>query len=378
MKSLFRIGLSVAALSFLFAACGESEQTQDLGDPRGRLMVAAKSLSAMDEVVRVQVKLSDAEHSVELELTRDESEVWRGEAENLYVGEYDVEAYAYDENDELLFRAAPEQKVLVKKDETTALTIYLTEVREDGELEFPRFVMIALDKEVVEQWETLTITVEMVGGEAPYQISGVNAVNPPDWNVPGTFQNGQFDGNVGTIEWVPPAHSGPKWFKVVVEDARGNTAEVGIDVTVGSDIGSASVNAEFILAPITEITGRILNDNEGTSAYLFVSTSGEGWTSAIDYKWEHGTCNGSFEAQGLPASGTFTPPAPTSGWYFKYQIDRPLLDPPQTTHAGTPAGDPKGIGVCTISLETTGDHGVTYVKELKINTEWVQPGGGDS
>lgn len=370
MKSLFRIGLSVAALSFLFAACGESEQTQDLGDPRGRLMVAAKSLSAMDEVVRVQVKLSDAEHSVELELTRDESEVWRGEAENLYVGEYDVEAYAYDENDELLFRAAPEQKVLVKKDETTALTIYLTEVREDGELEFPRFVMIALDKEVVEQWETLTITVEMVGGEAPYQISGVNAVNPPAWNVPGTFQNGQFDGNVGTIEWVPPADSGPKWFKVVVEDARGNTAEVGIDVTVGSDIGSASVSAEFILAPITEITGRILNDNEGTSVYLWVKTGDEGASGSVAYRWLHEDCGGRFESGA--ESGTFAPPAPGNGWYFKYQIDRPTLED-ETTPADTPAGDPAGIGECTITLETEGDWGATYAHHVVIDTTWVKP-----
>lgn len=372
MRSLFRFGFSLAFVSLFFVACGDAPAGPGLeGDPRGGVSVAAKSLQDLEEVASVTVTLSDSEASYELALAADTDGVWRGQQDNLYVGEYAVEALAKDAGGNTLFAAAPDQTVLITKDATTALTLYLNEVAEPGEVEFPRFEMISLDKAVVEQWERLTVTVEVEGGEGPYQIAGENALNPPAWNPPGSFHDPQFSGTTGSIDWEPPAHAGAKWFKVRVTDARGNVAEVGIDVAVGSDVGSAQVEVDFIMAPITEITGRVLNDNEGTTAYLWVTGADAGATGPVAYTWDHGDCGGVFESGA--ESGTFTPPAPSAGWYFKYQIDRPLLDPPQTTPGGTDAGDPAGIGLCTIGLHTEGDHGATYVNDVVIDTTWVQP-----
>src|SRR5690606_26806284 len=109
----------------------------------------------------------------------------------------------------------------------------------------------------------------------------------------------------------------------------------------------------------------------GTSVYLWVKTGGSGWTTSVNYTWDHAGCGGVFESGA--ESGVFAGAMPANGWYFKYQIERPVL-PGQTTPAGTPAGDPAGIGICTITLRTEGDHGSTYDHDVVIDTKWVQPG----
>lgn len=354
MRNQIRYGTVLAVISLFVAACGEDPASQQ-PEARGGLKVAAKSLVDLEDVESVTVRLASEGADYELSLERGTDGVWRGERKHLYVGSYAVTAEAKDAGGEVLFSAAPDQEVTISKNATTAVTIFLNEVMDPGEVEFPRFVMITLDKAVVEQWERLTISVEVEGGAAPYSLSGENAVlNVPEWNPPGSFHDEQMSGNTGSIEWEPPLHAGPKWFKVRVTDAAGNIAEVGIDVTVGSDIGDAEVEVDFIMAPVTTVAGRVLNDNEGTTAYLWVLPGGPGATGPMTYAWGHGDCNGTFLTGA--ETGTFTPPAPADGWYFRYQIGR---------------GD--ASGVCTLTLTTVGSHGAAYVNEVLIDTEWVQP-----
>lgn len=355
MRNMFRYGLVLAAVSLFFTACGDEPGATPPGEARGGLVVAAKSLVDLSDVDSVTVTLTGDEATYELSLVRDTNGIWRGDRQNLYVGSYAVTAEARDAGGELLFFSAPNQSITITKGDTTAVTIFLNEVTDPAAFEFPRFVMITLDKAVVEQWERLTISVEVEGGVAPYSIAGESAVvNVPDWNPPGTFHDAQMSGPLGSIDWEPPLHAGPKWFKVKVIDGNGNSAEVGIDVTVGGDIGDVELDVEFIMAPATTITGRVLNDNEGTTAYLWVQSAGPGATGPMAYTWDHGDCGGYFMS-GTEA-GTFTPPAPGSGWYFKYQIDRG-----------------EASGTCTLTLTTEGDHGATYLSEVTIDTEWVQP-----
>src|SRR5690606_20522030 len=123
------------------------------------------------------------------------------------------------------------------------------------------------------------------GGEAPYWIAGKNATNPPEWNPPGTFLDENdnplapagnrpgdgigdflpFNGNTGTIRWRAPEHPGWKWFLLVVEDAKGNRTEVGVDVMVDyASEENVDFEAHFVASPLTIVEGRVLNDNEGT------------------------------------------------------------------------------------------------------------------
>ena len=44
--------------------------------------------------------------------------------------------------------------------------------------------------------------------------------------------------------------------------------------------------AHFVASPLTIVEGRVLNDNEGTTAYLWVHSVGTAWNAGpIEYEW---------------------------------------------------------------------------------------------
>lgn len=408
MRNWIRFGLLAAVLSLFAAACGDEGGQGPAGDgtPRGNVKFSVRALEALEDVIdSVQIVLTgqtEPNEEYTIDLIRDGDGVWRGTLAKIYVGTYGVEATAWDADGNVVASAAPNQTIAVTKGMTTPVTIMLHEGRDSGETEFPHFVMIAFDKDIVVAGEILEITVEVTGGEAPYGIAGKNATNPPAWNPPGTFLdenenplaeagnrpgdgNGDFlpfTGTTGKIWWMAPNHQGWKWFLLVVEDAKGTRTEVGVDVKVDyASEENVDFEAHFVASPLTIVEGRVLNDNEGTTAYLWVHSVGTAWNAGpIQYEWTT-TCGADpsdVELVKSPGSqgwtGSLPMPKPANGWHFEFQIDRPRLDPEEETPgAGGPLGDPSGDS-CELVLRTWDDvTGLEFTNTVKINTEWVKP-----
>lgn len=141
---------------------------------------------------------------------------------------------------------------------------------------------------------------------------------------------------------------------------------------------NVNVEAHFVASPLTIVEGRVLNDNEGTTAYLWVHPVGTAWNAGpIQYAWTT-TCGDGVELVTSPNNlgwaGVFPMPMPVDGWYFQFQIDRPRLDPEEKAPGtGGPLGDPSGDW-CELVLRTWDDDtGLAFTNTVKIHTEWEKP-----
>lgn len=151
-----------------------------------------------------------------------------------------------------------------------------------------------------------------------------------------------------------------------------------------ASVENVDFEAHFVASPLTIVEGRVLNDNEGTTAYLWVHSVGTVWNAGpIHYEWTT-TCGkdpddpDEVKLEKSPGgqgwTGVFPTPKPTNGWHFQFQIDRPRLDPvEETPGTGGPLGDPTGDW-CELVLRTwDGNTGLEFENTVKIHTEWVWP-----
>lgn len=231
---------------------------------------------------------------------------WTTEVDYIYAAVYDATAYGYvDDLSEAEFEAddgasaayaSMTIEFTVQKGLTGSLFFILNEQTETPEpLLMPRFTAIIFDKEIVEQHETLEITLVGISKKPLVHFWGRSGAgsfdyhwiyDPPSGNK-GDFPPGQ---NSAVLTWTPPDEEGFYWFVVAIEDEDGDIAEMGIWATVGRNQGDTQTFGvqAFNLAPIIESQLRILNDHDGTTSYIWLDVSDDrtnGTNGFIDYEW---------------------------------------------------------------------------------------------
>ena len=288
-------------------ACGGEESKKPMRT--GLLQVQARSLQsgtgpAQSEVASIVVTATDTadtDHTFELHF--DETlNVWEGTSPRLYTGDYIVTAEALGEDGETVLFASEPMTATVQHNQTATIILVLNQQTTGADYTPPIIRSVFLDRQQVEQDDPIQIRVNVTDGVGPYTLSGRHALSEP---FPGTFSGGgAMEDGMGQMTWTAPFRAGPAWFVLVVTDAEGNVAELGVSVIVGNDYGFLEASVTFNLAPSLWVNTRTLNDGDAATFYFWVDVEDTDSTGDIAYEWTS-LCGATWHTEGYSApSGT--------------------------------------------------------------------------
>jgi len=323
------------------------------------------ALAGIDRVVVTLVgRTGQGEKTIEM---TGSGPTWNGSSGRILTGEYDATAEAFS-GASRIWASETSQVVTVVENGTPSVTFFINEkINKNHDL--PHFVSLSLSQKNVFIGESIDIEVTVAGGTAPYSITGrfSGGLGAGGDSTKGHFGEGSFSDNAGTITWTAGDVSGGKWFVLVVTDAAGDVAELGVDVTVDAS-GTVGVGVSYNQAPEISAAVRTLNDLQGTAAYITVSaTDPDARSTGSVMTWAAGsTCPGIelHDSNGvggalIPDSGVFPQGGP--GQTVSLQLMTVVV--PRRA----------GLKSCNLAFITTDPEGASATHNVTLNTEWVQP-----
>lgn len=218
---------------------------------------------------------------------------WEGKAERLITGDYVAVATGFV-GGELAFESRP-TPFTVKKTPLARITIWLNELHAGSEFTAPYFESLTLDRDLVEQYETLLSEVRAAGGEGTLSLSGRTVPKPLVGG--GSFSGGgpmdlrSGGGYEGSIAWTPPQEAGEASFILQVGDTIGNLAELQVYVEVGPDRSDAEFQVHLNMAPTVSIRSELLKFGDEGTLKLFVTVHddsvipGDPNTDRVNHSW---------------------------------------------------------------------------------------------
>lgn len=385
MKKAF-VWMWALALMGTMACGGEFEESGASSQEetnQGGVHVIAQEVDA-SKVKKIVVFLEPKHHGGRdymIELSQKKNKQWEGFEDHIYVGTYKATAKAYDSAKANPAKAKPiftshTVEVKIQKGKTAKVLLLLNEVTSPEKDKLPAFVAVVLSEDIVDQWETLDITVYAKGENRPLHLRGMAAPGEPKKYhgkfTPSKgrdihFPKGKKVGSA-TLTWEPPEHEGPRKLILQIKDSKGNIVEMALWVQVGRNYGAAKFSADFNMAPQVSLITRVLNDENGTDVQIWL-TAVDDRTSEVHYSWNHWSCGGRFLNDGGDRKGIFVPndPSHPGAMYFHYFIkdkDRPEE------------------GFCELMVTVTDYEedekgklvpAASTVRVLEIDTDWLQP-----
>lgn len=376
MRKVYLSVVAAVGVLSLFA-CGE---TAGSAVETGDLEVGFVSLN--DSVDHIDLTLYDSDDNVydTYVITGPD---WTLQLVNVPVGTYTAEAEAHDVDDNVIYEG--DAQFTVVPGVNPSVLIVLHAVGGDESYETIAFRSIIVSTLTPLGGHTVEITAEVRPGKGtPTTLSGRGPHVPAPGFVQGTFgPDGNFNAsNVAQIEWTPDNESGPAWFVLIANDDAGDTAEVGVDLTVTA-VGDVEIEFELNDAPTIDIEViKHLNDAEGTHFYANVTYNDDN-PGNIDYEWTYECPDvdwlelASYDFEevwkgALAASRTGSVAAGTTQ-YFEFHIEREQV-PGETLEDKREARDALH-GDCTLSVKlvdsTNSDLEVTH--EVTFDADWIEP-----
>lgn len=369
---MWLVGLAVLVVGAV--GCGEAFPGGDeLGMGEVDVQVSAliggtngdPALAGIDRVVVILVgRTGQGEKTIEI---IGSGPTWTGSSGRILTGEYDATAEAFS-GESRVWASETSQVVTVVENGTPSVTFFINE-KINMNHDLPHFVSLSLSKKNVFIGESIDIDITVAGGTAPYSLTGrfAGGIGADGDNTKGSFGTGTFTGNAGTITWTAGNVSGAKWFVLVVTDARGDVAELGVNATVDAS-GIVGVGVSYNQAPEVNATVRTINDFQGTAAYITVSaTDPDARSTGSVMTWATGsTCPGielhdSSGVNGalIPDSGVF----PQGGAGDTVSLQLMTVFVPRRA----------GLKSCNLAFIATDPEGASATHNVTLNTEWVQP-----
>lgn len=317
-KSMLAL-VATAVVGIGFAGCGVEEMVIEDGSYGGldvqvsAVTAPGENFSLLEDVDQVHVVLTpadpvDGRQTVQFTLTRDgTSATWQGSRPFLPTGPWTAVALVQMKSGITPATITSEPaNVDVEENETVVLALFVNQQR-NGEWVAPFFSALSWLRFPIPTGLVTTIGVNVGGGTGPYTLSSRNwgGTEPKyrwttDSVVPATFAASER----GYINMKAPDWASDKGFVLVVTDADGNVAEMGIPF-VATAHGTMEASVSFNFAPVLDGKLRTLNDNEGTWVYgTLEATNPNARTADIDWKLSSPNCNGVF----APAT-SYTPSA---------------------------------------------------------------------
>lgn len=292
---------------------------------------------------------------------------WSGSSGRILIGEYDATAEAFS-GASSVWTSQASQLVTVTENGTPTVTFFINE-KIDMNHGLPHFVSLSLSKKNVFIGESIVIDVTVAGGTAPYSLTGrfAGGVGAGGNSTKGSFGAGTFTGNAGKITWTAGDVSGAKWFVLVVTDAAGDVAELGVDATVDAS-GIVGVGVSYNQAPEVGASVRTINDAQGTAAYITLSAKDpDARSTGSVMTWAtSNTCPG---LQLRDSSGVNGAVIPNNGVFPQGGAGDTVSLPLMTVVVPRMAG----LKSCTISFVAADPEGASATHNVTLNTEWVQP-----
>lgn len=360
MKFL-RVLVSVLAAAAL-AACGDSASVNEVGgggDGDGSLKVTVHNADSSDvQSIWVSLRTADPLEARNLELSKDGGGLWGGNFKNIAIGTYEAQAWAFDHDNVnhaiddgyagadhdfttesgLLFRSFPVNVTIVRLGTAQVHFILHQETQDGGDFTAPHITTVFFDKQDVEQWETVGITVTAAAnpvnltGLGRNELAGANgwfvddvAANLPalwwdsdviatvEGNLAGRFDNdAAFSGSTASLIWAPEPQLTAGLQKIVLEvdDGNGNSTRIAFDIMVGGY--AAQFSTAFNHSPEVEVSDVVSSIENGSSTVTFnVNVTDLNTAEVTHTRMSYvvtSDCGGAFTSHGNAgsASGDFT------------------------------------------------------------------------